>query len=50
MAGIPKAVRDYMSKIGARGGAAGKGTPARQAAARKAIATRWANHQKKAKP
>jgi hypothetical protein len=41
-----KAISDYMSKIGTKGGSAGKGSPARAAAAKKAALARWSTVSK----
>jgi len=41
---ISPQVRDYFSKIGKRGGRAGKGSPARAKAARRAALIRWGKH------
>lgn len=38
---VSKAVSKYMSRIGATGGKAGKGSPARIAANRRTAQTRW---------
>jgi hypothetical protein len=40
-------IRNYFAEIGTRGGRAGKGSPARAAAAKKANAIRWEGHTKK---
>lgn len=42
----PKLVRDYMAAIGARGGAAGKGTRLRAKLNKKAAQIRWAKAKK----
>jgi hypothetical protein len=44
---IPKTVKTYLAKIGRAGGKAGKDSPARAAAAKKANAARWRNHSAK---
>ena len=46
MAQIPKSVRDYMARIGAKGGAVGKGSPERKEKARKAAQARWTKAKK----
>ena len=38
-----KKISSYLSKIGAKGGKAGKGTPLRRKLARRAALKRWAN-------
>jgi hypothetical protein len=46
---LPPEVREYMAKIGARGGEAGAGTPIRREIARKAAFARWRMHHPKPK-
>lgn len=41
------ATRKYLATIGAKGGAAGKGTPLRREIAKRAAAARWAAQKKK---
>ena len=46
---VPKAVSDYMAKIGAKGGTKGKGTEERKSRAKKAAEARW-NKAREDKP
>lgn len=45
---ISKDVRAFLSAIGAKGGAAGKGSDLRRELNRKAVQVRWAKHKKRA--
>lgn len=47
MTGPSESARAYLAKIGARGGTAGKGSPAKLASARKAAQVRWSKHKAK---